>query len=253
MYDDHSDRFYDVAVAEHPVLGPLDHHHIPLEVLRDHFPEDFAKLTEYQTFALVRDPFSRFPSSLHERFIQRDRRPLSKRNTDEIAHEVDKVLALLTRHPQDAPIIDPSLIHFSRQCDYIFLDRLQVVENPRTIANVNTLLDELSAIIGEKIRPEESKNRRLNYTSDTVEKLQIAVTRPIEKLLPRTIWKPAFKPIKSAFRAVGLIKESRNPLAELPNSDDITAFIREFYARDIALFETLQSNNTLVPGQKGAG
>lgn len=239
-YDEHADRFFDRAVFPHPVLGALDYPHIPLAVLNDHFPEDFAKLREYRSFALVRDPVSRFPSSLHERFVQQDRRPLSQRDPTEIAREVDKVLALLANHPADQPITDPGLIHFSRQRDYIFLDGQQIVTSPRSIAEVDHLLDELSAIIGQRVQPEESKNRRIAYTNPTIERLQTAITRPIEKALPRRIWKPAFKPIKAAFQAVGLIQKSRNPLLDLPNAAEITAFVRMFYAGDIKLFEELQ-------------
>ncbi len=240
-YDEHTEQFYDKAVATHPVLGPLDHHHIPLAVLDEHFPEYFARLTAYRSFALVRDPFSRFPSSLHERFVQRDRRPLSERDAAEVAREVDAVLARLANHPKDVPITAPDLIHFSRQHDYIFLDGRQIVEKPRTISEVDDLLDEVSRVVGQPVRPEEIKNRRLRYAVPQIERLQIAVTRPIETLLPRRIWKPAFKPIKSMFMAIGLIRPSENPLLQLPNSVEINSFIGEFYADDISLFTKLDA------------
>lgn len=240
-YDEHADRFWGRAVAPHSVLGSLDYPHIPLAVLQTHFPEDFARLVAYQSFALVRDPFARFPSSLHERLIHRDGQTLSLRSAAEIAREVDAVLACLANHPSDAPITDPGLIHFSRQCDYIFLDGHQIVDRLRTVADVDTLLEEVSDIVGVLVRPKENMNARLDYASPMVQRLQLAVTALIERVLPRRIWKPAYVPIKRALHSLGLIHPSRNPLEQLPNFGDIEAFVAEFYSHDIHLFERLEA------------
>lgn len=236
-FDDAADRYYNKGVSEHPVLGPLDYHHIPLEVLAEHFTQDFDLFDSYRSFALVRDPFARFPSSLHERFVQRDGIPLSKRNRAEIAKEVDEVLRVLSEHPKDRPVTDPGLIHFSRQKDYIFLNGRRVVQTVRTVAEMDDVLSDLTGIIGRPIQPEESKNRRVHHVFPAIEKLQRAITRPIEKALPRRLWKPAFKPIQAAFVATGLMRHAGNPLVNLPNASEIDAFIAEFYAEDIQLFE----------------
>ena len=251
-YDEHRGRFYDRAVANHAALGLLDHHHIPLSALQDYFPEDFAKLRTYRSFAILRDPYSRFPSSLHERFVQRDRRPLSERDKGEVAREVDKVLALLAKHPSNQPILDPTLIHFSRQCDYILVGDEQIVGNPRLIGNVGNMLGEISEIVGQRIRPEENKNRRLVYRNSGIERLQKAVTRPIEQLLPRRIWKPAFIPIKAAFQTTGILQAGGNPLSNLENADEIRAFVTDFYAKDIELYDRFaaQADRKMAQGKR---
>ncbi|HCQ64025.1 MAG TPA: hypothetical protein DIU07_02075 [Rhodobacteraceae bacterium] len=228
-------------MSKHPVLGLLDHAHIPLAVLRDHFPEDFARLAAYRSFALIRDPFSRFPSSLHERFVQRDRIPLANRASDEVAREVDEVMAQLARLPNGVPITDPGLIHFSRQRDYVYLDGQQVVAEPRTVAEVDGMLEELSDLVGEPILVEARRNRRFRYASSSLMRMQLAVTRRIEKTLPRWIWKPVYVPVKQAFFATGLIQPNRDPPAALPNAPEVDAFVREFYAGDIGLFRKLEA------------
>jgi len=235
-FDQTAELFYDRAVVVHPLLGPLDHRHIPLSVLRDHFPGEFARLAAYRSVALVRDPRSRFPSSLHERFVQRDRKPLSKRDPGEVAREIDTVLDQLARLPADTPITDPELIHFSRQRDYIYLDGTQIVREPRTVAEVDDLMAELSRLTGQTIRSDGTKNRRYAFASPLVEKVQLAITRPIESSLPRRVWKPVYRPFKSIFLATGLMRPGGNPLSELPNSAEIDAFVREFYAADLVLF-----------------
>jgi hypothetical protein len=241
-FDEHADRFYDKAVAPHPALHRLDHHHIPLAVLRDHFPADYEKLTAYRSFALVRDPFSRFPSSLHERLVQRDRRPLSVRDASEIAHEIDTVLAHLARQPSGTPISDPELIHFSRQCDYIFLDGRQIIDTPRTIAEVEEVFEAIEGIVDAKLKREEKvMNRQVRYASPAVRQFLLAVTGPIERVVPRSVWKPAYRPIKKLFLAAGLMSHGGTDLSELPNANEIRAFVAEFYAGDIELFRMLDA------------
>lgn len=240
-YDQAHARFYDKAVAEHPVLGLLDYHHIPLAVLRDYFADDYARLVAYRSFALVRDPVSRFPSSLHERFVQRDRIALADRPRDEVARELDKVMAELSRLPGDAPIVDPALIHFSRQCDYINLDGQQIVDTPRTVGEVDDLLEEVSGLLGRPVRLGQHHNLRYHHVLPALGRLQAAITAPIERTLPRWLWKPVYRPIKAALFAAGVVRTGRNPLADLPNADDCAAFIQEFYADDIRLFQRLDT------------
>ena len=67
------------------------------------------------------------------------------------------------------------------------------------------------------------------------------MTWPIEKALPRRVWKPFFKPVKAAFVATGLIRHAGNPLADLPNADEIDAFIAEFYAEDIRFYDAVSA------------
>ena len=240
-YDEHADLYYHKAVSKHPALGLLDYPHIPLAVLKEHFPEDFTKLTTYRSFALIRDPFSRFPSSLHERLVQRDGRPLAVRAPTEIAHEIDAVMARLANHDKEKPIIDPALIHFSRQYDYVAIDGKQTLSDLRTVAEVGALLADISKIIGKPVHIKENRNRRFHHVNPTVARLQRAAVWPIEKILPRSIWKPAYEPIKKAFWAIGLAQKNDDLIARLPNAADINAFIAEFYARDIALIKRLEA------------
>jgi hypothetical protein len=60
---DDRDGFYTGRVDQHPTLGLLDYVHIPLFNLRDHFRSEFEKAGDYWSFAVVRDPFGRFPSA----------------------------------------------------------------------------------------------------------------------------------------------------------------------------------------------
>lgn len=241
-FDDAAQRYFDKGVSDHPGLGRLDHAHIPLSVLQSHFADDFAKLQDYASFAILRDPYSRFPSSLHERFTQRDRKSLGDISIDDVAKEVDQVLTTLSAHPKDSPILDPGLIHFSRQRDYIYLNKTQVVDNLYTTVGVKDLLGRISEITGTPIRTEVHQNNRYYHRYPLARSLQTAVTQPIERLLPRKVWKPVFTAVKAGLLSTGMIRTGGNPLPDLPNTDAIQAFVAEFYADDIALYQTIQAS-----------
>lgn len=234
--DEHKSEFFEKGVATHSGLGRLDHHHIPLSVLRTHFVETFTKLTEYHCFALVRDPYARFPSSLHERFVQRDRRPLSERDKTEISREVDSIIEHLSNVPKSTPVTNPELIHFSRQVDYIFDDDRQIVRNLFSVTEVDRFFRDISVLVGRPVEQREPKNTRDVYASARLQNLQKFVTCPIEAVLPRTVWKPLYRPIKGVFRTMGIIRRDQTDLSVLPNYEHIKAFIGEFYAADIALY-----------------
>lgn len=242
-YDEAAERYFETAVDRHPALGLLDHAHLPLAVVRDHFPEDFARLTSYRSFALLRDPFQRFPSSLHERFVQRDRISLSEREPNEIAREIDLVLDRLANHPSNAPITDPELIHFARQHDYVYLDGEQIIDTPRTLAEITEVFSLLSELIGKPVSPGQGGNQRLQYSSFALARITRAVTRPLDSVLPTWLWRPIYTSAREVFIRTGLARKGGAPISELPNFEAIQAFIAEFYAEDIRLFQKLDAES----------
>lgn len=241
-FDDAAERYFDKAVDQHPDLGRLDYHHIPLAVLREHFREDFECLASYRSFALIRDPFQRFPSSLHERFVQRDRITLSERDQTEVAREIDIVMSQLTNHPDNLPITDPELIHFSRQCDYVFLDGKQVIDTPRTLADIDELVSILSTLIGAPLSVGEARNRRLQYSHVFLARLTGVITRPLDKGLPSWFWRPIYSSAREVFIMTGLARKGGTAISDLPNFEAIRAFVTEFYAEDIRLFQKLDAD-----------
>jgi hypothetical protein len=166
---------------------------------------------------------------------------LPDQDASKIAREVDAVLARLDRHGSDNPVTDPDLIHFSRQSDYVFLDGQQVVETLRTVAETGDLLAEIFGLLGAEPPLLEKSNQRVRYSSTALQRAHASITAPIQRTLPRWVWKPLFRPIKRAFLKTGVLHERADPLETLPNADDIRAFIEEFYADDIALFDRLEA------------
>jgi len=87
-YDD-TDGAFSSRVEPHPELGVLDYVHIPLFTLRDYFPQEYAKVAEYWSFSVVRDPYKRFPSSLTQLFRMYADERIEEKSTREIRAKVD--------------------------------------------------------------------------------------------------------------------------------------------------------------------
>src|SRR5690554_2986132 len=66
---DSSGGAFSISKGFHTEIGELDMAHIPLPVLKRFFPEPYEKVRTYESFAIVRDPFQRFSSSLFQRLM----------------------------------------------------------------------------------------------------------------------------------------------------------------------------------------
>lgn len=243
-YDDRAGVYFGKGAAEHPVLGCIDHHHLPLAVIRDHFPEDFALFRTYESFALIRDPFERFASSLHERMVQTQGRRLSDLSADEIARETDTVISLLSKTSPHDPITDPGLIHFARQTDFVSLDGQQIVKHLYPTSHVPELIGRISRLVGKCIKHNEKNNRRLSYKYKVLSKADHIVRKHLEASLPKSVWRPASKSLRDTMIFLGILNETKyTENRDENNSDD---FISEYYRFDIDLLQKIKAHVDII-------
>lgn len=111
------------AKLETPTHGIVDHHHIPLFTLRELFPDSFEQVCEFESFAIIRNPFDRFFSSVQQKMrsdLHRSNQVPRPFTETEIVREIQEVVAYLSALPADSPHQLPhNYIHFQRQVDYI--------------------------------------------------------------------------------------------------------------------------------------
>ncbi len=233
-YDQRRARYYDRMVADHPGLGRVDHHHLPLAVLAAHFPDDFACLRDYRSYAVTRDPIERFPSALAQRLLMYRGKRLEELDNAETAVEIDLVLDRLGRHDSAAPITDPEFVHFARQVDYTHLDGVQVVQRILPLDATETMLAELQGLIGERL---ETKvvNRRMQFANPALNRMSSGLQRRLEAAIPLSVWLPVSHRIRDTFRAMGLFYSSTSRPKPVFRSETVTAFIAEHYVADFEL------------------
>lgn len=212
--------------GHHPDLGAVHFAHIPLTFLRAEFPDVFAKVAVYQSFALTRDPHDRFASAVFQR-LEEFRGVRKTAVTSRMAlGEAREVISWLTER---GPFCDLDYIHFSRQVDYVRLDGRNVVGNVFAIET----MDEMTRCLGKLCRlsldPERRENT--NFASGNSVLAMIHLVKPIYSRL--TTW---------AFRERMLHRLRRwdvhNPrrLYEALRADGpISQFVETYYSTDFTL------------------
>ena len=135
---------YTSKVALHGQLGLLDYVHIPLSIIREYFPAEYERLLAYQSFAVIRDPFERFPSSLAQHIRMYKKEDLRRLKDKDLEKEIDEVINYLS----DVDInTDPTFIHFEKQISFVDLDNEPVVKNVYRIDDIGLLLSDIGQLV----------------------------------------------------------------------------------------------------------
>lgn len=231
-------------VDEHPDLGRIDYVHIPLAVLRDRFPAEYEKVREYESYALVRDPFARFPSSLSQHLKMYGATPIQKLGSREVESEVRRVVRFLKERDKPGLYLPPEYIHFQRQSDFVDHRGERVVRNLYATGRVQALVSDLSTRAGISLEaPAEPANRSVVYRSERVRAVVEGVRPVVRAVLPEPVrlW--------IGDRIMPRLHVPRQArFARLFSSPEVQEFIRSYYAVDIDLFEDVAGRPAGVDG-----
>ena len=215
------------SVKEHPALGQIDYFHIPLDPLRAYFPEAFAKLRRYASFAICRDPYRRFKSALAQYARGQYGTELTYLSGAARRKLVDRAIGYLSRNPEG---LAPEFIHFARQERYLCLNGEKVVRHIYPIERVDAMLGAMSARTGRRIEALSLDNPTLYYPSRRVEIIVKAGNRLARAALPPRL----YAALKS--RAQNVLRATDRPAKDtVLTSETVCAFIAEFYAGDLAI------------------
>lgn len=237
--------FYTNRIEWHPELGWLDYVHIPLFTLRDHFETDFQKLRDYWTFAAVRDPYSRFPSSISQRLKKHGRQPMHNLTVREVKKEVDIVIDYLSKMPRANTRLTPAYIHFQKQVDYIFIDGVRIIDAIYMADEVNNLIAGVSQHIGEGCNimpsePIESKNRTMGYRNEFLRQMFSStriITRQASKALPKIA--------RDRVRSLMFVERDRR-FDDIFASKYVKEFVQYYYMEDIGFVNRIRSGSHLA-------
>src|SRR5262249_37708599 len=106
-------------IGEHPEMGAVHFAHLTLVDLAQYYPEAFAKIRDYRSMAILRDPRDRFFSAVYQRL--REFRLIGQSAITSAMVEAEA--AAVRRYLEAAPErLDLEHVHFNRQCDFIELD-----------------------------------------------------------------------------------------------------------------------------------
>jgi hypothetical protein len=211
----------------HPALGAIHYAHIPLGFLRDHYPAEFRKVCDYQSYALTRDPHARFASATFQRleeFVGVKKIDVTSARALAEAREVIRWLS------ERGSFCDLEYIHFSRQADYVALEGRPIVDVIFPIERIADLAAALEDRCHTSLDPDRRENTNFGSGGRILSLLHIA--KPIYSRL--TTW--AFRE-----RLLLLAKrwkiQSPDALYEALRQDPyISDFVEDYYAEDFVLY-----------------
>lgn len=223
-----------LGTKQHPELGFYDSSHVPLEVLRRHFPEAFSTISGLDGYCIMRDPLDRFSSSIAQRFRQ-----IHKRRPDEVtAQDVrDEVTTVIAHLDEQGDTYHHKFSHFIPQADFIELDGSTFVRNIYHIRDTPRLLRALSDRLGKPLVEDFHSNKTVTFRHDWMARPAIYAKNWLKSVAPA----PVVDRVRKL--AMGALTKPRVQIIddEIRNSDTIRDFIRETYARDYELLSGLRT------------
>jgi len=226
-------------VERHPELGLVDYVHIPLFVLKIYFPSEFDKVKRFYSFTVVRDPFSRFPSSFSQHLKRYGKEAVKDLSLKELKFEVTRVINYLSNQPGGQALLPADYIHFQPQYDYIYLQGERVVDRVFGLDKIDALVADLNRFIGSDVIKWQSE-RIENINQATVYRNEL-IRQMISPLLPlaQKVVRPLLPLcVHEALRGLVYVHQTQR-VADIFDSDYVRSFIKEYYREDIELIQSL--------------
>lgn len=191
-------------------------------------PEDFEKVKNYHSFALIRDPKARFVSALSQRLKMYSTRELAQRDRDDVNRLALQVVEALQ---QPGATHNPEYIHFARQSEFIICDGEQLVKTIYPISKANDMIQDLAKITGEDPGQVGNENPTMVFRSDVFRNLALAGKWVGE----RTLGPGKMRSARNIVRQV-LMKPLQNSADAYMFSGEIADFVKTYYAKDYELY-----------------
>ncbi len=224
--------------GEHPQLGFLDYTHIPLRVLAIHFRPEFEKISVYDSFALTRDPHTRFASATFHRLQEYGGVGKLDATLEAAFAEARAVIAWLGRRTE---FHDADYIHFCPQTDFVNLDGRRVVRNIFALEDMARMAGVLESRYGLGIDPGRRENT--NFASNNRMFSILHAAKPVYSRL--TTWSFR-KKVMAILQKAKL--QSADPLyAAFRRDAEITRFVEDYYASDFELHRVAASSASRPP------
>lgn len=228
-HDETGGRFSE-RVDAHPRYGMLDYTHIPLRRLAESFPDEFDKIARYDSFAVSRDPFSRFPSALSQRIKIAHGGALATLSPRALRAEIDAVLRYLSDRDH---VVDPDYIHFARQTDFVMLDGRRIVRTVIPIERLELLAAAAARLLGTELTGFEPRNRSMTLTRPALRPLLAAGSAIAKRLLPTELSAAVRARARRIWMRPAADRDAHPALA----SREVRDFIASYYAADMSLHE----------------
>lgn len=219
----------------HPELGKIDYGHIPLSTLQEFFPDHYAYLDKFDSFAIVRDPLERFGSALRQVMWQYEKRPMTLIPASEMR---DRTLRMLDEIHSEIDNPSYRFIFFARQSSFIYLESRKVVKKLVPVSLVPNLINYLGRRTNTKLEAEARANQNVELRFKGIGKSAYGINTFLRERLPTGI----HSRIKTSVLKVIASKRSAaeaNGILDMPEVQD---FVATHYKWDDEIYESVMDD-----------
>lgn len=212
-------------VGKHPRLGTIDYGHVPLAVLRQHFPDEYAYLERFTSFAVVRDPLARFGSSLRQMLWRYSQRPMTLIPAGELRDLTLRVLDDVAAE-LDAP--SNQFIFFARQRDFILDGDRRMVDHLVPIEAVPDFIAHVGRVTDTPMEAATRSNQNVELRFKRIGGVAYRVNDMLRRSLPLDF----HARIKNGALRILSAKKSAAEASGILDMPEVREFVATHYAED---------------------
>lgn len=244
-------RFFLDPINEKPMFNEnlelfysslIDINHIPLFYLQKNYNHYYEFIKNSDSYAILRNPFDRFTSSVLQRIRMYKGIDLSKLNDHQIEAEIIEVIDFLTRfNPNE--ILPYDYIHFQRQYDYVFFKNKQIIKNLYLMSDISSLMKSLINKFPNsdlKFIVNENKQNKSKVSRGIISRkiYNLYKHTNIHEIIPRSMIDYFKRKILVDFKSSSLHKSFETEV--------VKNFINSYYEKDQYIYyDLLKSKNKL--------
>lgn len=209
---------------------PTDPNHVQMAVLRDHAPDLLDRIAACTSYAVLRDPVSRFPSALAQHCKMFREQGMDEMSLSDLRRVTDEAIA----HLQSGEVVrDRRYIHFERQTAFTHLDGVQVVTRLFRLDNQAGLADDVAETTGYRAPALNESNQSASFRNATLERIRLGFPQPVKRVLRDHLPLGLKKSINRMFFRPNLTEDRRATIL----TPETRAFIAEHYAADFKAYD----------------
>ena len=236
--DDFKERFY--KNFEVDGLGRINGNHIPLARVREYFPEEFAALSKVKSYTIVRDPMDRFVSAIAQWIRSEYDKEPAEQSAEFITGEASKVIDYLNG-------LDgfPDFAHtiFARQADYVLLDGKPFLTDVIAVEGMPGFFDLMETQHNLSLQRDFVWNQTVTYKNPAMAGPLKRAKDVAQKILPVKSYAVVREMAMRAFTTKGAAVLDDT----LRASNDVSAFVEQFYAQDIQIHREAAARAETTP------
>lgn len=220
-----SANFY--GKTEHPEIGTVYREHLTLRQLKQHYPDALADLRANDTYAIIRDPLSRFESALGQYVNEMRGGNITLMAPEDITALAQDILDQLRQLNGGFRF---ELTHFQPQAAFIELEGERIVTHLRDLTAMDATIAELSAQLDVAPPEVTRQNERKEFRFRPIAPLLRGLDRIARAILPAKL--------AGGLNALGgaIFQKPKSAKPSPALDADIQRQIAEFYQRDFELF-----------------